>query len=347
MTGDLTWKYNSTTTCGDDTPNYKKRLQSGKLIPMTGFQQFELTGESECSWDIQYTSTLWTQQCNWAPLTTDIPDYAELVSAVNLDPYFVQAAAAKIYSSGFDAGTFLAEFGQIVELIANAAKKLIRLIQDPNAWEALLKVGANLWLEVRYGWRTLVYDLQNISKLIATFGSSRERHSERVGMSYSDTNFSSSAAALGGAGTYNLDVTDEVTVSSLGRVIADITPPEIMLNPMITAWEKIKLSFVVDWFLNIGQSLYALNFLLFSSDHKAAMGCLVTVDRQVTASNWTLNTGWAGSFSGSASFNAKLTIRQPTSVDAHPKWAVRLNWAKLIDIIALLTQTATNRGLRI
>jgi hypothetical protein len=120
--------------------------------------------------------------------------------------------------------------------------------------------------------------------------------------------------------------------------VADIEPPRVSFNPIVTGYELITLSFGLDWVVNVGQWLSAMSFLIFSTNYVAAGGvyasCRRTLDLQSTV--------WKTIYSGTNTFHgestASISIRTPQNVSLRPHVNLRLNLAKVFDLTALLAQ---------
>jgi hypothetical protein len=129
----------------------------------------------------------------------------------------------------------------------------------------------------------------------------------------------------------------EYTVNVRGVIVADFMPSRIILNPVTTAWELTTLSFVLDWFLNVGQALNALSFLALNDRYTASQGFSVTGRR--TGSR---TTTWKPTYSGTTvqevEQNWEVLSRKPCYISKIPLPKVRLDGAKVVDLIALAWQ---------
>jgi hypothetical protein len=247
--------------------------------------------------------------------------------------YLVQQAAAAIYSRGFDALTFLAELKQLRQMLSGVASKLNNLTRGVSPGRI-----HNLWLEGRYGWRTLRYDVEDFVEYLGEVNEGRKRFRASRGfdISGSESGYVESTAS----GLVLGDSTDfSWTGSARGTVIADIDVPELAFNPLTTAWEVARLSFVVDWLLNVGQALEATSFLLLSQRHEQAVGYKIEFDLafQRRLSGVTGSQIVYGCFAD-ASARASVTKRDPVSVGVLPHLRLRLDTWKIVDLLALILQ---------
>jgi len=322
---------------GVDLPDYYSRLKRGDLLPLTDWLKYTARGETSMSYSLDYQDSAYTQTCNWTPIPGSyLPTTSELHRVANLydtSPY-VQQAASDIYSSGWDGLTFAAEFTQVIAMFKNIVQRMIRLLARGEL--------DKIWLEARYGWRTLLYDMNDLADLVNNV-EKRTRFKESSGSTFNYTESKSEVSALGGACTYTVNVTDTYVIGLRGTVVADIEPPSIVINPIVTAWELTTLSFVIDWVINVGNALGALSFRAISGNYVAAGGHSVELTRVVSIDDVTWSTGWTGSCDGYGTFVATWVSRTPASIPYLPQLLVNLNLAKVFDLLAILRQLIQRR----
>jgi hypothetical protein len=247
---------------------------------------------------------------------------------------YAQEAAAQIYGNGFDALTALAEFKTVGHQFLSVGKTLRNLMGSRR-----IKDLSSEYLNYRYGWRPLIMDIQNLTDAILTYNEKRSRYSQRAGATTRTTHQRNFSASWG---FFNVacSVYDDVTVSHRGSVCADIEVPKFQFNPLQTAWELVPLSFVVDWFVNIGRSISALTFRLNCSDYVASVGYKITIKREFEASMTTTKSGFGSGigFRQTGNSDAILIKRQPTSVSFKPYPFINLDSYKILDMISLVIQ---------
>lgn len=325
---------------GYNIPHFHRRVRKGELLPHTAWKKFQCNGSSRAQYQAKYS---YSDGSCFIDVIHGIASISEgwvlteayLESLVPEYLYCAQNAAAKIYSSGFDALTFIAEFKDIPRLFSDVCRKLINL-DLPRNWRSM----ANDWLTARYGIRTLLYDIKNLSEVIQNFNEkcSRSRYSETCGTNSSTSDVSNSTENLG----YALRTTtshDDITISIRGSVTADVYVPPFQFNPIATAWELIPLSFVVDWVLNVGRAISAISFLATNTKYAASAGFRVDVDRYFSVSNtWTDTDHRSGTVYQEATCSASLEVRTPCRIPYTPQFTVRLDSFKIIDLLGLVIQ---------
>lgn len=356
---------------GVDLPGFHKRKARGHLLPHTYFRKWEgqcsdtgitkyrATFKSSCGdCSPSYTHT----HLNDVPLTNITPSLALFENKLNdlnlsLD-YLVQKAAADAYASGYDGLTFLAELGKTRQLVRKGMSRLIEILSNPGnviralrengkSWRRLTKISAQEWLEFRYGWRILWYDMQEISKAMSSLDEEWSRVTRTAGLTTSiqdviEQDLTHSIRS----GTVGIDFLRVSTLNwslgSRGVVTADIRPPKLQTNFVVTAWELTTFSFVVDWFINVGQWLEALSFAAITTKYSASSG----IGLKLQASATSTHTGISGSrascctgvtgFSGSATSEGIYLLRTPSPVPFLPQVELRLDAFKIADLVAIL-----------
>jgi hypothetical protein len=330
---------------GQTVPGWRKLRNSGAILPMTNWQQFE----SETTVDLgagdictpggrrYWSDNYYPWQAQWlfykpTALTTFMDSYID----TDLLQYLVQQSAANIINGGWDALTFFAELNQLQAMFKGVLSKLGSLIEnnkrglDPE----------NLWLEGRYGWRTLTYDIRDLNQVVRSFNEKRLRHKQSNGELVTHTYenvFNSYTTAGHVMMTHHEEIT--LTINYRSTVVADINVPRLQINPITTAWEVTRLSFVVDWLFNIGQALSAASFLLKVKDYKACTGYRLEWDVQsytdeiVADPGYVINHIYQG-YTGTGYHERRF----PYYVSSLPRLKLRWDGAKLIDSIALIVQ---------
>jgi len=316
---------------GADIPHFSRKKQNGDLLPHTAFDQVEWEGEwlggdyygkngVNTSDITNWQGPAFSSNYRIGDFTNDefIPTYPP---ANGVPEYFLQQAASRIYSSGWDALTAAAEAKKTVNGFRGVSQRIVQLAKKYST-KRLLK----LWLEGRYQVRTLAYDIRDLFEAVTEFDALREIYSERAGMSTSVSNSEIIATASGDVFNFYLTKTENITWSLRGSVAGRISPARAFTNPAITAWELVPLSFVVDQVIDVGTWIEALMFQALASEWTASTGyrCEATVQFDVSAipkpgKSGSAQTSWL--YKGTQdsrtpkSLNFKLPKLVPTLVD--------------------------------
>ena len=175
----------------------------------------------------------------------------------SVDEGLVTEALAQINAKTLDLLTTLAELPETIQMIVDILKKvadlivgfkkemrhLSKILKDPKE---LSEQAASLWLQYRYGIMPLIYTVQGALEVL---------EEQSKGVEFIDVKKKK---------TITSKVFIDIEVEQIHRVfikrrIVDFTVDNsLLINPALTAWELVTLSFVIDWFLNIGDILASL-----------------------------------------------------------------------------------------
>lgn len=150
------------------------------------------------------------------------------------------------------------------------------------------KAIANGWLELQYGWKPLMQDMYGACELLANEhagivkGRVVANHTVRVSTTESvKEDFNTKTLA------YETEYTVKYVLyySEGNPVLHDLTAMGIT-NPALIAWELVPFSFVVDWFLPIGNFLSTLDASFGLNFEK---GSVTTFRRTTCRQTWRAN----------------------------------------------------------
>lgn len=193
----------------------------------------------------------------------------------------------KMQGSSFNAGVALAEAPKALKMITanaeriNAALHMLRLREKPNAiWRILVRGTtraqmrspfsrrfgnsrtwasdlSDVWLQMQYGWYPLVSDVYNAAIWLAHLTeapfTTTYKVSRRIKGGGSYTEISPANAKVRSFSSYTqLNIKAVVKEKSTAQLAG-------LLDPLSVAWELLPYSFVVDWFIPIGNYLQARN----------------------------------------------------------------------------------------
>lgn len=332
---------------GWNVADFHARVKRGELMPHTPFYRYSSEGETDGEYGVSSHSTgdcpkssFWFADNSYCPSIAWQLHEDELRAYAPEQTYqYVQEAAAKIYSSGHDTLTCLAELVQLKHLFIGAAKTLLMVNLPKGGFKTLKRVSSE-WLAGRYGWRTLLYDIEDIRKAVDKLqtGETRTRFSEKAGTT---TYHSTINTWYEEKAHFTLLHTqeDEVEIGLRGAVTADAQIAMFSFNPLVTGWEIIPFSFVLDWFLTVGKAIQAASFLAFQSSYSASWGYRVKMKRTYYCEIDSTKPSYCGGLCEQDGWSeAELEERIPCSVPTTPHLTVKLNTAKVFDLMALVLQ---------
>jgi hypothetical protein len=333
-------------------------MRAGELLPSTYWQKFKISGtftgyryyshyDSSGVKDCEYSQSQpitnhFTFTPDWGDSGVVVLEQKDLLQYIDYDiaDTVVSNALQKLLSPTHDTATFLAELAKVVAMFKNAGRDLISLVTKPT-WKKV----ANAELGGRYGWRTLAYDLEAIDEAIEHLSKTSPFWTERAGMS------SSIQQEIVGQRTVFGNVLEQRTVMDIdisyrGIARGIVKPPSFGGNAAVTAWELIPYSFVIDWFFNIGTKISMIAGGFLTADFVSHYGIKVSVKSVCTASLVQASSDYTDNFvfqssNGVARVNAELIVRRPYRPSLIPKFLIKLDAFKVVDIIALVYQALT------
>jgi len=153
-----------------------------------------------------------------------------------------------------------------------SARKHRKLIRDLDKDPA--RAVANAWIELQYGWKPLLQDVYGSAELIAQKRVRETRTKVQKGSSTSGEHtlyaFDSALSSTRVSGKWKVSCKIGHTFAVPNEEYHTLTQLGIT-NPALVAWELTPWSFVVDWFIPIGNwisSWDATNGLVFESGYR-------------------------------------------------------------------------------
>lgn len=175
------------------------------------------------------------------------------------DTATVTSALAAANSGAYDMLTEVAELPETLKFLKQAIASALVLGDETGAWSpkgAIRHSAAHLaqvWLAYRYAVMPLIYSIQDIKKMLSNC---KRRYAE---FKQSDT-FSIDAPSIDG-----FRGTSSVTIKGRAFIKRRFDPMSyvnallnaLQINPFVTGFELMRFSFILDWFLNITNTILA------------------------------------------------------------------------------------------
>lgn len=235
----------------------------GQLAVRSGASDFQI----ECVGQMRGTSSL--------PAPPTLPE-------IGWEPA-MQQALARAQMDAWDALTWLAELRSTLATLTGfrerADRLYDRLAQSVNARSRARAgidravIASEVWLELRYAWRPMLYDMQDIMEAIQrlqagitdplhrAYGTVDEEKSQTDTIINGNFQTPGSGGVVGFA-MFTVSQIRKVTVrrSHHASVGVQVTTRDITaMDPLVTAWELVPFSFILDWFVTIGDMLAAFS----------------------------------------------------------------------------------------
>jgi hypothetical protein len=339
---------------GYNTPNFAERQRAGELLPMTPWKQRHRTARNSGSTDVKHQlpgETSFSQEVRspdlvgetsyFIPSDEDMDDLA--AEYRHLMKNEVQKAAADVYQQGHDTLTFIAEYHKLREMVLGLLKSYWRYLKTGKIppWNI-----PGAWLEARYGWRPLLYDLVEISAVLnSDFWDKDVRYvSQKSGIKEEYSLPVDVQEIEVTSGVYKRYLHNDISISVRGSVIGEFSPPRWSFNPFLSGWELTTLSFVADWIIGIGQWIAAMSFLVVAQKYVAAGGLQIKWSKACYMQEFYPNPNYTGVFGKEATGTYIYTERVPQPVGRFPLLQVKLDELKYWDLLAILDQINTSNG---
>lgn len=269
--------------------------------------------------------------------------------------YHLQRALAKARTSGWDVLTFAAEANKTWDLVARAARRtdrradfiLNRLDRSRTPRRDLLRLFSEMWLEYRYGWRILSYDIESAHEALEKLKQLRSKLLRRTEGEAVSTNGlsnhtrSSFRVPTGGAGLgprFQARFQWELETELRAGVGLDLglSSDVVFGDPLVTAYEVTPYSFIADWFFNLNDVVAAWSPFAVGS---VAHAFVTTTQRKtvIGEAHPLAYNGWVPDSTGTSTYVAtyERTIRSPADPTLDVRFRLNMNGAKLTDLLAL------------
>jgi hypothetical protein len=259
---------------------------------------------------------------------------------VNLDALVVAAMAN--LSPDLDVLTTLAEGHKTFGMIRKARENAADLITSARRGGFRTpKAAAEAWLEWQFGWKQLHRDVVAIDEFLRN----PVRGLLLTASSGQSVSLSSSVetAAIGYGNITCMAYTDLTESTSIrARVVGTFQARTLnaLMSVPVTAWELIPYSWVVDYFVNVGECIGAWRVKQSASSLTASLGLKsdwTALTRVVPAGNWSPYWVTTGFTEGTGTERAQYKSRVPWYVPSLvPSTTVRLSGARIANLAALL-----------
>lgn len=192
-------------------------------------------------------------------------------------------ARGKIKDQNVNLAQSLGEYKQTADLFLGTARDVIKVFRSVRSGRAITDFSrimtrprnrqelalSNRWLELQYGWKPLMSDVYGSAEQLAKVV--REGVTKHV--TVRDTAKAKRFFVVGTtSGSESLTTEELFRVVKCRYVIGDSGLKQLsevgITNPAAVAWELIPWSFVIDWFINVGEFLNGLDALVGVQDLK-------------------------------------------------------------------------------
>lgn len=187
----------------------------------------------------------------------------------------------------------MAEYDQAVGMFKPSMEKLVavldraaRATQKGRAARYAVSSASALWLQYRYGIKPLLADMEHVLKTLRNFSYRKERRSTRSAKTLYGSSVVQGVGSVVPTGLvidWKCEVQDRITIRSMSLDEVDTSfQKELGLGgKSLTTlpWELVPYSFVVDWFLNVGDFI---NAMVPAGTGWKSLGSCMSVERVTT-----------------------------------------------------------------
>lgn len=243
-------------------------------------------------------------------------------------------------------GAWNNRIADILDLVVKDTKRSFHKRDRRDRGQKALDYATSRWLEYRYGWLPLAGSVYDAADNLMRNAKAREH----VVIGTASTGYSWSSATNWSGVPGNRTVTGTRRARAVmcfahpGAGVYDWTS----LNPSLIAWELVPLSFIVDWFFTIGDTLsYLENWLLFNQYFKwgyithSGYGSYqekIAGNTVVSGSQISLSDG----VQGTVAFKNRRVLSSVPSPGA-PRFHLKLGAKQMLDSAALFNVIVNSR----
>lgn len=234
------------------------------------------------------------------------------------------------------------------ELVTKYRKQRYKRYFYDGKWLAGGELTSQAWLTYRYGIMPLIYEAQDLIKALGKHEKLFETEKERNVVDISET---FDIATLNQPFALTVPVVATVTGKATQRVVIkrrynveQLYQKRFGFNPLLTAWELVPLSFVVDWFVQVGDAIQALQPTCYEEEgatYSVALDLDVEIHQGQIPAPYNDSSGFLYSLNN-VSIRQKGAIRNYNRevVSTSARYLtlpskVELNWKRNVDAFAL------------
>lgn len=197
---------------------------------------------------------LWT---NSTPsITSDLVDLAVTQAHANIDPSAMLALATAAESR-----KTVDSLAAILKRAIKIAKHLRRLNVKALRKELSAKEVADRYMEMRYALRPMIYDVKGIMKALSVERSHIRQTFRGYASGTTEVGDSNLWLGLAWLAEARWERSYKCAVSVRAGVLCDVNVTSVNVygidQPIETMWELVPFSFILDWFVNVGDTVAA------------------------------------------------------------------------------------------
>ena len=342
-----------------ETPRFHSLLKCGKFLPINPVEIVDRTETRQVAEAYVVANQTTTPFCQrgyrtgpfyrFVPWSISVPaPNPSIITAVG------NAAISDAKSAIWDALTWIGELKETREYFHTVVKRIdsvsIQAAKDAfrrskRSGKSAFDIFPNTWLEYRYAIRPLMFDFQNVCNALANKiekGQLVEGHGKQI----EDLSNSKSTTTIGSGSAGDYVTTDTIFGSRTYRGFAYAGVENVGIqvagvDPLSTFWELTRLSFVLDWAIDINSWLKAISPFTGAE----IKGAGVSIKEEYTMSqSWSATwskteSGLLYSGSGYCNDATRIEVKSYTRSSYEvslPGWNPRLTTSRWIDLASII-----------
>lgn len=350
------------------TPGFQSLLKCGKFLPLNPFEITTVKKQKlPCYFDHKRYAK--ASHCPsdpgrvirdiFGPVSDPYPDWKiklpEVPEAVITA--VVNGAVADARSGVYDILTDIAEFGKTISLfrdtvygVLTARRRVIDYVARQLRMNKKLRpkdvadIVTQKWLEYRYGWTPAYLSMKDAIEAFTTANRSFAKGRARQNLSDVLTDFSSR--------TYSSWAEEDTETLSYEIAVRGWAAAEfsfqdrVRVDPLVTGYEIIPFSFVLDWLVQVGTWIEAVSPFAAGKDLGACASIRTSSTRELWRTWRDIDTSSSTGDGLSTGLVARETVESYVRFAAEPSfpgWNPRINLPRLTDAASLFYQIALSR----
>lgn len=340
---------------GVNTPNFYIRKKNGDFLPLLPYMRFDFketrapgtyggirripkTGTATHSF--QFDSNR-TYACNGIATNSDVANNVAMTLVGQTNIIALQQSAFASLLPELDVLTSMVEIESTIDMILKARSDAKRLIlQALRGGKHTVRAALDAWLAWRYGWNTLMLDINAAAEAFNTPMRSKLL-TARSGTSIDDVK-TNIVHQEGNFAQFDVFTTVRTDVSVRVNVAAEYEAKSLnaLASIPMTMWETIPFSFVADWFVSAGDAIGAWQALVGAKSYASSLGIKMTQTASASVNNASpgrdpyVTSAWAtGKSVASNTFKLRAPMGNPSYI---PQLRIELNSKRILDAVALL-----------
>lgn len=299
---------------GMRTVGYKRLIREGKFVKSTGYGNlverwrtyggtYSYTTYKPPSYTTPAVQYRWIETSNGsvlykrnvsgtAAITFKEPIKPDIADCGDEPNQLVLAALANIRSEQFDLSTQLAELKDLPRLFkgfASVLKDVYHAYKRGNIsqkeFERLFDL-PGYWLTFRYGIMPVVLSIQDVVRQLAQkekFRLFADSATGNVTESYIEDELNEQTGSFSNFHRHSVEKT--YSIRGCARLYYKDGRPGVVSDFLVTSWEVVPLSFVIDWVVNVGKVLASRAAVSGASDYDLSQNFLCTVTNRYESSS--------------------------------------------------------------